>query len=154
MFLNFNVNWIKVELNVEPDRRLIDILREDLELTGTKEGCGEGECGSCTVIIDGKAVHACLTVAIQLEGTHILTIEGLENKGELSEIQKVFIEENAIQCGFCTPGMIMSTKALLMNNHHPSEQEIRSALTGNICRCSGYSQILKAVRRLAGENMQ
>lgn len=154
MFLNFNVNGIKVELNVEPDRRLIDILREDLELTGTKEGCGEGECGSCTVIIDGKAVHACLTVAIQLEGTHILTIEGLENKGELSEIQKVFIEENAIQCGFCTPGMIMSTKALLMNNHHPSEQEIRSALTGNICRCSGYSQILKAVRRLAGENMQ
>lgn len=154
MFLNFNVNGIKVELNVEPDRRLIDILREDLELTGTKEGCGEGECGSCTVLIDGKAVHACLTVAIQLEGSHVLTIEGLEHKGELSKIQKVFIEENAIQCGFCTPGMIMSAKALLMNNPHPSEQDIRNALAGNICRCSGYSQILKAVKKLAGEHMK
>lgn len=154
MFLNFYVNGKQIELNIEPNRRLIDILREDLELTGTKEGCGEGECGSCTVIIDGKAVHACLTVAIQLEGAHILTIEGLEHKGELSEIQKVFIEENAIQCGFCTPGMIMSTKALLMNNPHPSEQEIRKALAGNICRCSGYTQILKAVKKLAGETIE
>lgn len=154
MILNFYVNGIKTELNVEPDRRLIDILREDLELTGTKEGCGEGECGSCTVIIDGKAVHACLTIAIQLEGTHILTIEGLEHKGELSKIQKAFVDANAIQCGFCTPGMIMSTKALLINNPNPSEQEIRNALAGNICRCSGYSQILKAVRKLAGENLE
>lgn len=154
MILNFYVNGVKVELNVEPDRRLIDILREDLGLTGTKEGCGEGECGSCTVIIDGKAVHACLTIAIQLEDTRILTIESLEHKGELSEIQKAFIEENAIQCGYCTPGMIMSTKALLMSNPHPSDQEIRIALAGNICRCSGYSQILKAVRKLAGENMK
>jgi len=154
MFLNFYVNGKQVGINVAPDRRLIDILREDLELTGTKEGCGEGECGSCTVLIDGKAVHACLTVAIQLEGSHVLTIEGLEHKGELSKIQKVFIEENAIQCGFCTPGMIMSAKALLMNNPHPSEQDIRNALAGNICRCSGYSQILKAVKKLAGEHMK
>ena len=145
MFLNFNVYGIKVELNVEPDRRLIVILREDLELTGTKEGCGEGECGSCTVIIDGKAVHACLTVAIQLEGTHILTIEGLENKGELSEIQKVFIEENAIQCGFCTPGLVMRLYAVLKKDPDASEEMLKEAVNKHLCRCTGYNTIWEAV---------
>ena len=154
MFLTFYVNKEKIELNTEPDRRLIDILREDLGLTGTKEGCGEGECGACTVVVDGQAVHACLIIAIQLEECHVLTIEGLERNGELSNLQKAFVDENAIQCGYCTPGMIMSSEALLLHNPHPTEQDIRLALAGNICRCSGYTQIIKAVKKAAEERVQ
>lgn len=154
MFLTFYVNKEKIELNTEPDRRLIDILREDLGLTGTKEGCGEGECGACTVVVDGQAVHACLIIAIQLEECHVLTIEGLEQNGELSALQKAFVDENAIQCGYCTPGMIMSSEALLLHNPHPTEQDIRLALAGNICRCSGYTQIIKAVKKAAEERVQ
>ena len=146
MTLNFILNGRPTELEVSPDKRLLDLLREDLGLTGTKEGCGEGECGACTVIIDGEAMHSCLVLACQLEGKSVLTIEGLEQNGELDKIQKIFIEETAIQCGFCTTGMIMSTKALLMHNPHPTETEIRNALAGNICRCSGYTQILRAVK--------
>ena len=151
MRLTFYVNERKVCLDTEPDRRLIDILREDLGLTGTKEGCGEGECGACTVIVDGEAAHACLTLAIQLENSHVTTIEGLEEDGRLSSLQRAFVEEGAIQCGFCTPGMIMSARALLLHNPHPTEEEIRRALAGNICRCSGYEQIVRAVKRGAGE---
>ena len=151
MQLSFKVNGITRHLDVEPNRRLLDILREDLELTGTKEGCGEGECGACTVILDGEAVHSCLCVAAQLEGTEVITIEGLEENGELSTIQNAFYEETAVQCGYCTTGMIMSAKALLMNNPHPTEEEIRIALSGNICRCSGYTQIIRAVERTAKE---
>ena len=146
------INHQEVHLETDPVRRLIDILREDLGLAGTKEACGEGECGSCTVLLNGEAVHACLTLAIQLEGKQILTIEGLQQPdGTLHPLQRAFVEQGAIQCGYCTPGMIMSSYALLLKNPSPTEDEIRTALAGNICRCSGYSQIIKAVQMAAKE---
>lgn len=151
MKLDFILNGRNTVVETEPDRRLLDLLRTELHMTGTKEGCGEGECGACTVIIDGEAVHSCLVLACQLEGKSVITIEGLEENGELSDIQRIFVEETAIQCGYCTTGMIMSAKALLMQNSNPSEAEIRTALSGNICRCSGYTQIIRAVRRTAEE---
>ena len=151
MKLSFYVSNRLVQLETDPDRRLLDILREDLSLTGTKEGCAEGECGACTVLLDGEAVHSCLTLAVQLEGRHVVTIEGLSETGELDILQKAFVEEIAIQCGFCTTGMIMSAKALLLKNPTPTEEEIRVALSGNICRCSGYVQIVRAVDRAARE---
>lgn len=151
MELNFILNENRVKIDVSPDKRLIDILRDDFQLTGTKEGCGEGECGACTVIIDKKAIHSCLVHAITLEGKNILTIEGLEKNGEIDIIQKCFLEEIAVQCGYCTTGMIMSTKALLYKTLNPTEEEIKIALSGNICRCSGYVQILKAVKKSAKE---
>ena len=151
MRLNFYVNESPVSLEVEPQRRLLDILREDLGLTGTKEGCSEGECGACTVIVDGEAVLSCLTLAAQLQGRHVTTIEGLEKNGELDILQTCFVEEIAIQCGFCTTGMIMSAKALLLHNPSPTPEEIRTALSGNLCRCSGYVQIVNAVSRAARE---
>ncbi|WP_369283838.1 (2Fe-2S)-binding protein [Oscillibacter sp. GMB15532] len=151
MTLHFFVNKRPIVLETSPDRRLLDILREDLHLTGVKEGCAEGECGACTVLLDDQAVHACLTIAAQLEGCRVTTIEGLAELGELDILQTCFVEEIAIQCGFCTTGMIMSAKALLMRNSHPKEEEIRLALSGNICRCSGYVQIVKAVQRAAEE---
>ena len=151
MTLEFILNGEKINIETEPDRRLIDILRNDLGLTGTKEGCGEGECGACTVIVDGRAVHSCLTLALELEGRNITTIEGLSESGELSILQKCFVEEMAIQCGFCTPGMIMSAKALLDRNPDPSDEEIKTAISGNICRCSGYVQIEKAIKKAAEE---
>lgn len=151
MQVTFMVNGERVRLETEPDRRLLDLLREDLELTGTKEGCGEGECGACTVLLDGEAVHACLVPAVSLEGRSVLTIEGLEQNGVLSPLQEAFVKEGAIQCGFCTPGMILSAYGLLSQNPHPTDAEIRRALAGNLCRCSGYQQIQKAVRRAAEE---
>lgn len=151
MTLSFFVNDRPVRLETEPDRRLLDILREDLHLTGTKEGCAEGECGACTVLMDGEAVHSCLTLAVQLEGRHVTTIEGLSASGELDILQTAFVEEIAIQCGFCTTGMIMSAKALLLKNPSPTQEEIRIALSGNLCRCSGYVQIVRAVDRAARE---
>ena len=154
MELSFILNGKPKRLDTEPERRLIDLLRKDLHLSGTKEGCGEGECGACTVIIDGKAMHSCLVLACQLEGREVLTIEGLEEAGELSRIQRIFVEETGIQCGYCTPGMIMSAKALLMQNPDPTEEEIRNALAGKICRCSGYTQIIRAVSRTAAEGGQ
>lgn len=151
MLLEFELNGKNIKIEVDPGRRLIDILREDLQMTGTKEGCGEGECGACTVVIDGKAVHSCLVLAIALQNKKVITIEGLEENGEMSIIQRAFLEEIAVQCGYCTTGMIMSTKALLMNNPNPSLEEIKIALSGNICRCSGYVQIINAVQRSAKE---
>ena len=151
MRLSFFVNGEPVSLDTDPQRRLLDILREDLGLTGTKEGCSEGECGACTVLVDHEAVHACLTLAAQLSGRHVETIEGLEKSGELDILQRAFVEEIAVQCGFCTPGMIMSAKALLLKNPNPTPEEIRTALSGNICRCSGYVQIVNAVSRAARE---
>ena len=145
MWVNFILNHRPQSLDIPPQRRLIDLLRVDLKLTGIKEGCGEGECGACTVLIDNLAMHSCLVLACQLEGKDILTIEGLESNGEMERIQRYFVEVGAIQCGYCTPGMIMSAKALLLANPHPTRDEIRLALTGNLCRCSGYSQIIKAV---------
>ena len=151
MLLEFYVNDHPVTLETEPQRRLLDILREDLGLTGTKEGCSEGECGACTVLLDGLAVHSCLTLAAQLQGRQVVTIEGLEKNGELDILQRCFVEEIAIQCGFCTTGMIMSAKALLLQNPHASEEEIRVALSGDLCRGSGYVQIIKAVQRAVRE---
>lgn len=149
MIVKFVLNGELVSPDLDPSRRLIDILREDFFLTGAKEGCGEGECGSCTVLMDGLPVHSCLVLAGQLEGHEVLTVEGLAKNGELDLLQNAFVENNAVHCGFCTPGMIMSAKGLLMKNPDPSETEIREALSGNICRCSDYRQIVMAVKDAA-----
>ncbi|KUO79019.1 MAG: (2Fe-2S)-binding protein [Desulfosporosinus sp. BRH_c37] len=130
--------------------RLIDILREVLGLTGTKEGCGEGECGACTVLMDGKPVNSCLVLAGQLNGHSITTIEGVSDGQELSKLQRAFVDAGAIQCGYCTPGMILSAKAVLDVNPQPTEEEIKRGLSGNICRCTGYQKIVKAVQIAAG----
>ncbi len=154
MQLQFTLNHRAVSVHVPDDKRLIDILRDDFHLTGTKEGCGEGECGACTVILNDEAVHSCLVLACQMEGAKVLTIEGLSSEahlGKLSTIQQNFVDEIAIQCGFCTSGMIMTSEALLRENPNPTEEEIRTALSGNICRCSGYTQILAAVDKTAKE---
>ena len=149
MIIKFVLNGELVSPDLDPSRRLIDILRENFFLTGAKEGCGEGECGSCTVLMDGLPVHSCLVLAGQLEGHEVLTAEGLVQNGELDLLQNAFVENNAVHCGFCTPGMIMSAKGLLMKNPDPSEAEIREALSGNICRCSDYRQIVMAVKDAA-----
>ena len=151
MKISFVLNGEKRTEEIPGSRLLIDFLRNDLGLTGTKEGCREGECGACTVILNGKAVHACLTYAGQIDGCELLTIEGLEKDGELDRIQKAFIDHSAIQCGFCTSGMIMSAKALLMENPHPTDEEIRRAIAGNICRCSGYREIREAIKSASEE---
>ena len=151
MIIGFKLNGQDVSLDVEADRRLIDILREDLDLTGTKESCSEGECGACSVLIDNRAAHSCLTLAAELEGKEIVTIEGLEKDGELDLLQKNFVEEGAVQCGYCSPGMIISAKALLLSNPKPTEEEIKVSISGNLCRCSGYQQIIRAVAKTAAE---
>lgn len=149
MIVRFVLNGERVSPDLDPSRRLIDILRDDFCLTGAKEGCGEGECGSCTVLMDGLPVHSCLVLAGQLEGHEVLTVEGLMKNGELDVIQSAFVENSAVHCGFCTPGMIMSAKGLLMRNPDPTEEQIREALSGNICRCSDYRQIVMAVKDAA-----
>lgn len=146
MKIDFVLNNKKYNLDIDPSLRLIDLLRNELHLTGTKEGCGEGECGACTVIVDGKAVNSCLVLAVQIRGREVITVEGLEENGELDKLQSMFIKDDAVQCGFCTPGMLMSAKALLMKNPHPTEEEIRIAMAGNLCRCTGYKNIIKAVK--------
>lgn len=143
--VTFTVNGKEVTLKVGSKERLVDTLREQLKLTGTKEGCSIGECGACTVILNGKAVSSCLILTGQIGGSEILTIEGLEVDGKLEPLQQAFIDHHAVQCGFCTPGMLMSTKALLMQNPHPSREEIKTALEGNLCRCTGYEQIIEAI---------
>lgn len=144
------VNGKEYALEVEAHRTLISVLREDLDLTGTKEGCGVGECGACTVLIDGQNVNACLVLAADVSEKDILTIEGLAPKpGEMHPIQKAFLDHGAVQCGFCSPGMIMSTKALLDQNPNPTEDEIRKGLSGNLCRCTGYVKIVEAVKSLS-----
>ena len=149
--VTFMVNGKEVTLKVNPKERLIDTLREQLKLTGTKEGCSVGECGACTVILDGKAVSSCLILTGQIEESEVLTIEGLETEGNLDPLQQAFIDYHAIQCGFCTPGMLMSAKALLIHNPHPSREEIKTALEGNLCRCTGYEQIIEAIESIANE---
>jgi aerobic carbon-monoxide dehydrogenase small subunit len=151
MRIEINVNGADHALEVRPDLRLIDLLRDELGLTGTKEGCGEGECGACTVLLDGRVINSCLMLALQARGRNVLTVEGLAEDGRLSVLQQKFIEHTAVQCGYCTPGMLMSAKALLMVNPDPSEDEIRSALAGNLCRCTGYTAIVAAIKDAAGE---
>jgi carbon-monoxide dehydrogenase small subunit len=148
--ISFRVNGAEAKASAGGGDRLLDVLRDGLELTGTKEGCGEGECGACTVIVDGRAVNACLYPALEVEGREVVTIEGLTGPDStLGPLQRAFVECGAVQCGFCTPGMILSTKALLDDNPDPSEEEIRTALVGNLCRCTGYVQIVEAVKRAA-----
>ena len=147
--IKFTVNGEIRQLDVCSHHSLADVLRKQLGLLGTKVSCGEGECGACTVIMDGKAVNSCIVLAPELDGRDILTIEGLAQQGELDPIQIAFIEEGAVQCGFCTPGMIMSTKALLAENPTPNEEQTRQALAGNLCRCTGYHRIVKAVLKAA-----
>ncbi len=133
-------------MEVEPRRTLLELIREDLELTGTKEGCGLGECGTCTVLLDGKPIKSCITLAVQANGREVTTIEGLEKAdGTLHPLQQAFIDHGAIQCGFCTPGMVLSAKALLDENPKPTELEVRQAIAGNLCRCTGYQKIVEAI---------
>jgi carbon-monoxide dehydrogenase small subunit len=147
--LHFTVNGKYVQVEVDDAMRLLDILRQKLDLTGTKEGCGIGECGACTVIVNGEAVCAGLILAGQLEGITVETVESLAEDGVLSRLQEAFLEYGAIQCGFCTPGMLMSAKALLDKNPYPTEDEIKTALEGNLCRCTGYIPIIDAVKAVA-----
>lgn len=143
------VNNNKYTLQVKPSAILLDVIREDLGLTGAKEGCGEGECGACTVIMDGLAVNACLILAVEANGKHITTIEGLADGDKLHPIQQAFVDIGGLQCGFCTPGMILSTKILLDKNQSPTDEEIRKGLEGNFCRCTGYTKIVESVRAAA-----
>jgi carbon-monoxide dehydrogenase small subunit len=152
--LNIKVNNKNYKLFVASNKRLLDVLRDNLGLTGVKEGCAIGECGACTVIMNGKNVCSCMILAGQAEGSEIITIEGLEGpKGELHPLQEAFIETGAVQCGFCTPGMILSSLTLLRRNLNPTVKEIKEAISGNFCRCTGYKQIIEAVQ-LAAEKMR
>jgi len=149
--IHLTVNSQPYDLEVPAHKRLVDLLREDLHLMGTKYGCGEGECGACTVLLDGQAVNSCLLLAIEADGCEITTIEGLAQGDQLHPLQQAFVAEGAVQCGFCTPGMILSSKALLDENPHPSDDQIKQALAGNFCRCTGYSAILRAVKSVVRE---
>ena len=144
--VDFVLNGKPVSVEIEENRRLLDMLREDCGLTGTKEGCGVGECGACTVIVDGEAVNSCLVLAASVGGKSVMTVEGVQKAdGSLDPIQQAILDNHALQCGYCTPGFVMSAKALLMKNPHPTRDEIRVALSGNLCRCTGYEQIIRAV---------
>ncbi len=148
--VNFFLNDEPVELAVEANKTMLNILRDELCFTGTKEGCGAGECGACTVIVDGKPINACLVLAPEMDGMHITTIEGLSKDGELSPLQKAFVDHAALQCGFCTPGFIMSATALLEENPKPTREEIVRAISGNLCRCTGYIRIIEAIEDVVG----
>ena len=147
--IKFVLNGKPFELKVTPWRTLLEMIREDLQLTGTKEGCGQGECGSCTVIMGGKTVNSCLVLAVEADGQEITTIEGLADGEALHPIQESFVNHAGMQCGFCTPGMIMSAKALLDKNSSPSEKEIREGISGNFCRCTGYTKIIESISAAA-----
>jgi carbon-monoxide dehydrogenase small subunit len=147
--LKLNVNNEEKEILTEVNKTLLEVLREDLGLTGTKRGCDLGTCGACTVLIEGKPFLSCLTLAVDVQGKKILTIEGLAKEGELHPLQKAFVEKGAIQCGFCTPGMILTSKAFLDENPHPSEGEVKKAISGNLCRCTGYIKIVEAILSVA-----
>ena len=136
-------------MHVAPGATLLDVLRDELELTGTKRGCGEGECGSCSLLLDGKVVNSCLVLALECEGSQVITIEGLRQNGKLHPIQQAFVDHGAVQCGFCTPGMTMAGYALLEENPSPTESEVKRGLEGNLCRCTGYRKIIDAVLSLA-----
>jgi len=147
--MTLTVNGTPYEVAIEPRQSLLQLLREELHLTGTKEGCSEGECGACTVLIDGKTVDSCLIFALEAQGREVTTIEGLAQGDQLHPIQKAFAEYGAVQCGFCTPGMILAAKALLDSNPHPTDLEIRQGISGNLCRCTGYVKIVEAIQAAA-----
>ena len=150
--IQLKVNGMAYKMEVEPRRTLLELIREDLELTGTKEGCSLGECGSCTVLLDGKPIKSCITLAVQANGREVTTIEGLEKAdGTLHPLQQAFIDHGAIQCGFCTPGMVLSAKALLDENPTPTELEARQAIAGNLCRCTGYQKIVEAILAVSNQ---
>ncbi len=148
--LTMILNGQKVTVEIEPSERLAYVLRDRLGLTGTKIGCDEGECGACTVILDGQAVDSCLLPAMKADGCEVVTVEGLAKGGELDPLQRAFIDKGAVQCGYCTPGLLMSARALLDENPRPTEQEIKDAIAGNLCRCTGYLKIIEAIKEAAG----
>jgi len=152
--IELSVNGLIWPVTVEADELLVDVLRERLGLRGTKKGCGTGDCGACTVLLDGRAVNSCLILAVAAEGLAITTIEGLAEGDDIHPIQQAYIDQGAVQCGFCTPGMIMATRGLLDENPQPTRDEIRTALAGNICRCTGYGRIVAAVESLAGSEVR
>ncbi|AFL87176.1 aerobic-type carbon monoxide dehydrogenase, small subunit CoxS/CutS-like protein [Terriglobus roseus DSM 18391] len=147
--ITLTINGETHPLDVPPMRRLLDVLREDLKLTGAKEGCGEGECGSCSVLMNGELVNSCLVPVIQTDGATLITVEGMATDGRLSPIQQCFLEQGGAQCGICTPGMMLATHHLLQKHPHPTEEQIREGLAGNLCRCTGYMRIFEAVREAA-----
>ena len=153
--IELTVNGENYEVAIEPWRTLLEVLRDTLNLTGTKEACGKGDCGACTVLLDGKTVNSCLILAIEAQGKSILTIEGLAHNGQLDPLQQSFINHGAIQCGFCSPGMIMAAKALLDKNPQPSADEVKESISGNLCRCTGYTKIIEAIlaaSKIGGKN--
>jgi carbon-monoxide dehydrogenase small subunit len=143
--ISFNVNNEPVTLAVKSHHTILKVLREQLGLTGTKIGCENGECGACTILLDGEAVNGCMVLAVEVDGRSVETVENLNKSGVLHPLQKAFVERNAIQCGFCTPGMLMMAKGLLEKNPHPDEEEVRKAIVGNLCRCTGYVRIVEAI---------
>lgn len=145
--ISLNVNGKDYNLEIDENIRLLDLLREELGLIGVKEGCSEGECGACSIIMDGEVVNSCLIMGFQANGSKIITIEGLEENGEIHPIQQAFIDVGAVQCGYCTPGMIMAVKALLDKNPEPTREEIREGISGNLCRCTGYNKIIDAAEK-------
>jgi carbon-monoxide dehydrogenase small subunit len=152
--LHMFVNGEEIFTEIAPNKTLLWLLREELGLTGTKEGCGAGECGACTVIFNGKPVNSCLVMALEAEGGEVFTIEGEAKNGELSELQKAFIKHNALQCGFCTPGMVMSARALLNRNPSPTREDIKEAMQGNLCRCTGYETIAEAIESVVKSEVE
>jgi len=150
--ISLTVNGVSHEIAVEPRRTLLELIREDLGLTGTKKGCGIGDCGTCTVLLDGVATFSCLTLAIQADGCTVETVESLAENGQLNRLQQAFVDQGAIQCGYCTPGMLMTTTELLRRNPHPEEGEIRRAISGNLCRCTGYQKIVEAIQTAAEDS--
>lgn len=151
--IELKVNGETHYVAVEPRKTLLEVLRENLGLTGTKQGCNQGHCSACTILLDGKAVNACLILAVKAKGREIITIEGLSHNGRMHPLQEAFVKHGAIQCGFCTPGMILTAKALLDANPNPSEPEIRMAISGNLCRCTGYVKIVEAIK-VAAQNLK
>jgi carbon-monoxide dehydrogenase small subunit len=143
--LTMKLNGEEVTVQVKPSALLVEVLRDQWELTGTKIACGEGECGACTVLLDGQPVNSCLVPALKAQGREVMTVEGLAPLGELHPLQKAFVEHGAVQCGYCTPGMLMSAKALLNHNSNPTKDEVRLAISGNLCRCTGYAKIVEAI---------
>ena len=149
--VRLTVNGKAHDLSLPAHRTLLDVLRDELDLTGSKRGCDRGECGSCTVLLDGRPVYSCITLAAQVRGRSVLTVEGMADDGQLDPVQQAFLDEDGAQCGYCTPGFLLSTRALLDANPHPTDAEIRDALSGNLCRCNAYGRILQSVRTAAAE---